>query len=61
MKQKIKQFIKSKSCWSGVSAIVAGAGIYAETGNKTALVLAAYGFVQIAIRYFTTEAMGDKK
>jgi hypothetical protein len=58
--KKIQQFLKSKMIWSGIIAVVSGTGIYAQTGDKTALLTSAYGLVVVVLRYFTNLPMDAK-
>jgi len=57
----IKQCLKSKTIWAGISQIVAGLGLY-FTGEQTVqeLFLGASGVIMIVFRLITTESLGSK-
>ena len=57
----LKQMLRSKSIWAGISQIVVGLGLYC-TGEQSLneLFLGASGVIMIMFRLITTESI-DKK
>jgi len=57
----LKQILKSKSIWAGISQVVAGLGLY-FTGEQSLneLFLGASGIIMIVFRLITTESIKSK-
>jgi len=53
-----KDWYKSKTLWTGLSGVIAGAGTYFQTGDLTALGTSAMGLLMIALRLVTKQPIG---
>ena len=57
----LKQLLRSKTIWAGITQIVAGLGLY-FTGEQgiNELFLSGSGIIMIIFRMITTESLGSK-
>jgi hypothetical protein len=49
-----KVWYKSKTVWAGISAVVAGFGVFIQTGSWESLLLSLFGLIQIVLRFVTS-------